>query len=85
MRWLSLLLWVGQFGFSVLFPTVALVWGAVWLKDRFGLGLWVVILGLLLGVLTSLATARSCLAALRKEAEAAGSQEPPHVSFNQHQ
>ena len=84
MKLLSLLVWVGQFGFSVVFPTLFFLLLAVWLRDRFGLGLWIVAVLGVLGLMTSFSTARSCLRSLRKAAnEAAGEQEPP-VAFNDH-
>ena len=84
MKVLSLLMWVGQFGFSAIFPTLLFLLGAVWLRDRFGLGLWIVALLGILGVMTSISTARSCWHAMQKAAEeASGSKEPP-IGFNNH-
>lgn len=67
MKYLSLLIWVGQFGFSCLFPTCACLMLGVYLQDRFGLGVWVVIVLGIFGFLTSISTARSCLQSIRKE------------------
>ena len=36
MKLLNLLMWVVQFGFSILFPTVFFLILAVWLQDKFG-------------------------------------------------
>lgn len=84
MKFLSLLMWVGQFGFSAIFPTVFFLLAAVWLRDRFGLGMWIVAVFGVLGVLTSIRSARSCLHSMRKAAEeAAGEKEHP-ISFNDH-
>lgn len=84
MKLLNLLMWVGQFGFSVIFPTVFFLYLAVWLQYKFGLGMWVLIVFGILGVMTSISTTRSCLRSLRKAAEeVSGEQEPP-VSFNDH-
>lgn len=84
MKFLSLILWVGQFGFSVLFPLVLFLGGSAWLQARFSLGLWIVILGGILGLLTSLSTARSCLAALRKAADEAAPEREKPIAFNDH-
>ncbi len=84
MKLLSLLLWVGQFGFSVVFPTVFFLVLGAWLENRFQLGTWVTVLGGILGLLTSITTARSCLRALRRAAGEAGSEKEPPVSFNEH-
>lgn len=81
---LSLLLWVTQFGLSVLFPLCFFLLSAVWLQHRFGFGMWIVGLAGFLGLLTSISTTRSCIRSLRKEAEEASEHKEPPVSFNQH-
>lgn len=85
MKFISLLTWVGQFGFSCLFPTCAFLMLGVWLQNKFGLGTWIVIVLGILGFLTSISTARSCLHAMRKEAERFNDKkEDPPVAFNDH-
>lgn len=84
MKVLSLILWVGQFGFSILFPLCFFLWLGVWLQGRFGLGLWIVALLGVLGLLTTVSTVKSCLRSLRKAADEAGSQERPPIAFNDH-
>ena len=84
MKILSLILWVGQFGFSILFPLCFFLWLGVWLQGRFGLGLWVVAVLGVLGLLTTFSTVKSCLRSLRKAADEAGSQERPPIAFNDH-
>ena len=84
MKFLNLLMWVGQFGFSVVFPTLFFLLIAVWLQNKFGLGMWIVVVMGVLGVLTSISTARSCLRSLCKAAQEASSQETPPTAFNDH-
>ena len=84
MKLLNLLMWVIQFGFSVLFPTVFFLILAVWLQNKFSLGVWIIIVLGILGVLTSVSTTRSCLRSLRKAAEDASSRETPPIAFNDH-
>lgn len=85
MKLFSLLTWVGQFGFSCLFPTCAFLMLGVWLQNKFGLGTWVVILLGILGFLTSISTARSCLHSILREAERLNDKkEDPPVAFNDH-
>ena len=67
MKYLSLLTWVGQFGFSCLFPTCLFLRLGVYLQNRFALGVWIVILLGIIGFLTSISTARACLQSMRKE------------------
>ena len=84
MKFLNLLIWVGQFGFSIIFPTLIFLLLAVWLQTRFGLGMWILLVLGALGVLTSISTTRSCLRALQKAAEEASDTKNPPISFNTH-
>jgi hypothetical protein len=84
MKFLSLLLWVGQFGFSVLFPTCLFLWLGVWLRGRFDLGIWVVLALGALGILTSIRTAKSCLQSMLKEMERCSDRKDPPPAFNEH-
>lgn len=85
MKILSMLMWVTQFGLSVLFPICFFLILANWLQSRFQLGIWIVVLLGIIGFLTSISTARSCLRAMRREAERiSGKDEPPPVAFNDH-
>ena len=84
MKLISLLTWVGQFGLSIIFPTLFFLLLAVWLQSKFGLGMWIVVVLGILGVLTSINTTRSCLRSLQKAAEEAGSSEEPPMAFNDH-
>ena len=85
MKFVSLLLWVTQFGFSVTFPLCFFLLLAAWLRQSYGMGLWVSVLAAVLGGLTSISTVRSCVRALQKEAERTGSQEKPPMAFNDHE
>ena len=84
MKFLTLLMWVGQFGFSIIFPTLFFLLLAVWLQQKFLLGGWIIILFGILGILTSISTTKSCLRSLRKAAEEASGQREIPISFNNH-
>jgi len=84
MKILNLLMWVGQFGFSIIFPTLFFLLSAVWLQNRFGLGMWIIVLFGILGVLTTISTTKSCLQSLRKAAEEASESKNPPLGFNDH-
>ena len=84
MKFISLLMWVGLFGFSAIFPTVFFLMIAVWLQRKFGLGMWIVVVLGILGVLTSVSSARTCLRSMRKAAEEAAGKKNHPVSFNDH-
>jgi len=81
---LSLLMWVGQFGFSIIFPTVVFLIAAVWLQGKFGLGTWILVVFGILGVLTSISTAKACLYSLKKAAEDVSDRKEPPIGFNNH-
>ncbi len=85
MKILSLLMWVGQFGFSILFPTVFFLLVGFWLQNKFSMGSWILILFGILGLLTSVSTAKACLHSLCKAAEEASGVKKTPVSFNDHQ
>lgn len=40
---------VTQFGISVITPILLCVWFAAWLRDKFSLGDWAVIVGIVIG------------------------------------
>ena len=84
MKTLSLILWVSQFGLSVLFPFCFFMYLGFWLQDRFGLGMWVMAVCGVIGFATSVSTAKSCLCSLLKARDEASSQKTPPVSFNDH-
>ena len=51
------LVWLTQFGLSVVVPPTLCIAGSVWLRHRFTLGGWVVVVGVVVGVLAAV----SCL------------------------
>lgn len=84
MKFLNLLMWVGQFGFSVIFPTLFFLLLGSWLQQRYSLGMWILVLLGIIGVMTSVSTAKACIKSLLKAAsEAADSKEAP-MAFNDH-
>ena len=84
MKYLSLLMWVGQFGFSALFPLCFFLILGVWLQNRFDLGVWIVIALGILGVMTSVSTAKACLRSLQKAADEVSNRKTPPIAFNDH-
>ena len=82
---LTLIMWVTQFGFSTVFPLCALLWLAAWLQNNYGIGQWIVVVFGLLGLLISASAARSCLRAMRREAERIGAKKKRISSFNDHE
>ena len=83
MKDLSLLTWLTQLGLTVALPLGGLIWLAVWLRDRYGLGTWVLWLGIGLGVLFALDGLRVSLKTLARFRHQE-TKDPPAVSFNEH-
>ena len=50
MKDLNLLVWLTQLGLSVALPLGGFVWLAVWLRERYHWGVWVIIVGVVLGL-----------------------------------
>lgn len=84
MKILNLLLWVTQFGFSILFPLCFFLVLATWLQAKFALGMWIIVVFGILGLLTTVSTVKSCLKSILKAADEASSQEDPPIAFNDH-
>ncbi len=51
MKDFNLLVWLSQLGMSIALPLCGFIWGAVWLRDHFGLGKWVVVCGCVIGMI----------------------------------
>lgn len=81
-----LLIWLTQLGLGVALPLGGAVWLSLWLKARFALGTWVVLVGTLLGALIA---GYNLYGNLKVMAQMAKSKKadapPPPVSFNNHE
>ena len=84
MKLLNLLMWVTQFGLSSLFPLCFFLLLAIWLQNKFQLGMWIIAVFGILGVLVTISTVRANLKALRKAAEEAAGDQAPPIAFNDH-
>ncbi len=80
---LSLLVWLTQLGLSVALPLAGFVLLGVWLHNRFGLGVWVIVAGAVLGVLCAVNGLKTNLRAMEKMTRDKKEDAPP-VSFNEH-
>ena len=86
MKEFNLLVWLTQLGISVAAPLALCTVGAVWLRSRFQLGSWILLLGIGLGLFLAVDGFRTSVIAMermsrKKEDDAS----PPSVSFNDHQ
>ena len=86
MKSLRLLVWFTQLAFSVVGPLVLCILGAIYLQERFQLGGWVILLGVLLGFGGAVSGFCNSLSAMKREGDAddrADKKDPP-ISFNDH-
>lgn len=85
MKDLSLLVWLTQLGLTVALPLAGFVLLGVWLNNRFHLGTWVIIAGLIVGFCSAIIGLRSSLQMLNRMAQDKKDDDtPPPVSFNDH-
>lgn len=83
MKDLKLLVYVTQFGCSVVFPLAGFVLLAVWLRDHCGWGQWVIWAGIVLGAICAIEGFRNSLRVMRRFAEES-KEDPPPTAFNSH-
>ena len=83
MKHLNLLVWITQLGLSVAIPLGGFVLLSLWLRNRFHLGVWVIIAGVFVGICSAADGLRTSLKAMETMAKDKKEDEPP-VSFNDH-
>ena len=83
MKNVNLLIWITQLGLSVAAPLGGFIWLGVWLHQRFALGIWVVLVGIFLGIVCAADGLRTSLKAMERMSRD-NREEPPPVSFNDH-
>lgn len=85
MKVLNLLVWLTQLGLSVAFPLAGFLMLAVWLHRQFDWGVWVIWVGLVLGILCAIDGLRTSLKAMERLGSKVKDDKPPLVSFNDHE
>ncbi len=83
MSGLKNLVWLTQLGFSIISPLLVCIFGAVWLREQFQWGAWIVIVGLFLG-LGGAFSAGVTFFRYTKHITKPEKKTPP-VSFNEHE
>lgn len=83
MKNINLLVWLTQLGISVAVPPALFILVGVWLRNRFSLGSWVVIVAVIVGVVCAIDGLRTSLKAMERMAKDKEKEDPP-VSFNDH-
>ena len=80
----GLLIWLPQFGISVVFPLIGFLMLAVWLHNSRGWGGWVIWVGLLFGLITAAVGFRDTAKAMLQMSGHKDTRQEPGVSFNDH-
>ncbi len=83
-RALSDLMWVGQLGFSLVTPPVLLGVLGMYLCNKKGMGSWVVIALIIVGVLTAISTAKGLYRDYKKREAREEAGKPEVISFTDH-
>jgi hypothetical protein len=84
MKDLSLLAWLTQLGLSVSVPPTVFILLAIWLRDRFALGQWVLWVGIVLGIycaVTGFISSLRILSQMTREKDP----DTKTVSFHEHE
>ena len=79
-----MLTWLTQLGLSVALPLVGFIFLALWLREQFGFGDWVLWAGIVLGLLSALDGLRQSLKLLTQLTRKKSGDTPPPVSYNNH-
>ena len=82
MKWAKLLVWLTQLGMSVALPPLGFLLLALWLKNQFSWGNWVIVVSVILGIIVAIDGLRSCIKAMLSMLEKEKDSSPP--GFNQH-
>jgi len=80
----NLLIWLAQLGISVAAPLGGFIWLGIWLRQRFSLGIWVVLAGIFVGLVCAFDGLRVSLKAMERMSKDK-TEEPPPVAFNDHE
>jgi uncharacterized membrane protein len=69
MKNLNMIIWLTQLGYSVAFPLAGFTLAAVWLRQRFQLGVWVLLLGIGIGLVLAIDGFRVSMKAMEQMAK----------------
>jgi Na+-driven multidrug efflux pump len=83
MKNLSLLVWLTQLGMSVAVPPLCFIGLAVWLRNSFDWGQWVIWVGIVLGIYCAITGFVSTLRSLLRLSDDKKKEAPP-AAFNEH-
>ncbi len=83
MKDLQLLVWLTQLGLSTALPLAGFILLAIWLRNRFGWGDWVLWIGVSIGIICAVQGFRDSLKHMSRLSKE--NKEDYPISFNEHQ
>ena len=84
MKDLPLIIWITQLGLSTAGPLALCVLLAVWARQQWSLGSWVIVVGIVAGIIMAIDGFRTSLKLMSRLSRRRKDPEPPPVSFNDH-
>ena len=84
MKNLNLIVWLTQLGLSVVAPLAIWILLAVWLQNRLQWGDWVIVAGVVLGIICAASGLRSSLKLMESMAKGKKEEKEP-LAFNDHE
>jgi len=78
----QMLIWITQLGFGTAVPLVGFIWLSVWLKNSNNWGSWVIVAGVIMGIIGAVDGLRMSLKAMVRMTKE--KKKDPPVSFNEH-
>lgn len=83
MKNLNLLVWLTQLGLGIALPPVVFILLALWLRDSYGWGSWVLWAGIALGIVCAIDGLRTGLRSMERLSRDDEKEDKP-VSYNNH-
>ena len=78
------LVWIGQLGLSIALPLGVFIFLAVYLKNRFDLGAWVIIVGAAVGLYGAVGGFISSMKQMKRTSETEEEKKGPPIHFTDH-
>jgi hypothetical protein len=76
------LVWITQLGLSIASPLVVCVVGSVWLSNHFGIGKWLIVVGVIAGIGGAVSALVSSMKSISRSAKTDDEDKP--IYFNEH-
>jgi len=86
MKEFNMLIWLTQLGISVTVPLIVFTLLGLWLRERFNLGVWIILCSCALGFICAVRGFCESLKMMEQmDKNSSRKKDPPPVSFNDHE